>query len=170
MAGYLKAQSAHNLKGGWMQLFATYTFGQGLLTVLELALLFLWVWLAVTVVIDVFRSHDLSGWAKAGWVVLIVLVPLLGVLVYVIARSDKMKAHQVSDQRQQEIASIAELEDLKDRGILTNAEFQRLMEQRQLSQEPPPSPDDDIAELESLKDRGLLTEEEFQSAREKALA
>ena len=153
-----------------MQLFATYTFGQALLTVLELALLFLWVWLAVTVVIDVFRSHDLSGWAKAGWLVLVVLVPLLGVLVYVIARSDKMKAHQVSDQRQQEIASIAELEDLKDRGILTNAEFQRLMEQRQLSQEPPPSPDDDIAELESLKDRGLLTEEEFQSAREKALA
>ena len=96
-----------------MQLFATYTFGQALLTVLELALLFLWIWLAITVVIDVFRSHDLSGWAKAGWLVLIVLVPLLGVLVYVIARSDKMKAHQGSDQRQQEIASIAELADLK---------------------------------------------------------
>ena len=153
-----------------MQLFATYTFGQALLTVLELALLFLWVWLAVTVVIDVFRSHDLSGWAKAGWLLLVVLVPLLGVLIYVIARSDQMKAHQVSDQRQQEIASIAELEDLKDRGILTDAEFQRIKGQRQLSQQPPPSPDDDIAELESLKDRGLLTEEEFQSAREKALA
>ena len=86
-------------------------------------------------------------------------------LIYVIARSDKMKAHQVSDARQQEIASIAELADLKDRGILTDAEFQRIKGQRQLSQEPPPSPDDDIAELESLKDRGLLTEEEFQSAR-----
>ena len=61
-----------------MQLLATYTFGQALLTVLELALLFLWIWLAVTVVMDVFRSHDLSGWAKAGWLVLILLVPLLG--------------------------------------------------------------------------------------------
>ena len=145
-----------------MQLFATYTFGQALLTVLELALLFLWVWLAVTVVIDVFRSHDLSGWAKAGWLVLIVLVPLLGVLVYIIARSDKMKAHQVSDERQQEVAVIAEVKDLRDRGILTDAEFQRITRQRQLSQEPPPSPDEDIAELESLKDRGLLTEEEFR--------
>ncbi|MGZ6725205.1 MAG: SHOCT domain-containing protein [Solirubrobacteraceae bacterium] len=111
-----------------MQLFATYTFGQALLTVLELALLFLWIWLAITVIIDVFRSHDLSGWAKAGWLVLIVLVPLLGVLIYVIARSDTMKAHQVSDARQQEIGSIAELESLKDRGLLSEEEFQRAKE------------------------------------------
>jgi Phospholipase_D-nuclease N-terminal/Short C-terminal domain len=153
-----------------MHLLATYTFGQALLTALELALLFLWIWLAVTVVIDVFRSHDLSGWAKAGWLVLVLLVPLLGVLIYVIARNDKMKAHQVSDERQQEIAVMAELRDLKDRGILTNDEFQRIYAQRQLSKEAPASPDEDIAELESLKDRGLLTEEEFRRAKEKALA
>lgn len=153
-----------------MQLFATYTFGQALLTILEFALLFLWIWVAVTVVIDVFRSHDLSGWAKAGWLVLIVLVPLLGVLIYVIARSDQMKAHKLSDERQQEIAFLAELEDLKDRGILTNEEFQRVRKQRRLSRQAPPSPDDDIAELENLKDRGILTEDEFQRAKEKALA
>ena len=153
-----------------MQLFATYTFGQALLTVLELALLVLWIWLAVTVVVDVFRSHDLTGWAKAGWLVLIILVPLLGVLVYVIARNDKMKAHQVSDERQQEVAFIAEVEDLKNRGILTDEQFQRVTTQRKLSKAAPPSPDDDIAELESLKDRGLLTEEEFRRAKEKALA
>jgi hypothetical protein len=153
-----------------MQLFATYTFGQALLTVLELALLFLWIWLAVTVVVDVFRSHDLSGWAKAGWLVLIVVLPLLGVLIYIIARNDKMKAHQVSDQRQQEVAFIAELRDLKDRGILTDEAFQRAERQSRLSQEAPPSPDEDIAELEALKDRGLLTDEEFQRAKEKALA
>ena len=153
-----------------MQLLATYTFGQALLTVLELALLFLWIWLAVTVVMDVFRSHDLSGWAKAGWLVLVLLVPLLGVLIYVIARNDKMKAHRVSDERQQEIAVMAELRDLKDRGILTDEEFQRIYRQRQLSKEAPASPDEDIAELESLKDRGLLSEEEFRRAKEKALA
>ena len=153
-----------------MQLFATYTFGQALLTVLELALLFLWIWLAITVVMDVFRSHDLSGWAKAGWLLLIVLIPLLGVLIYVIARNDTMKAHQVSDARQQEIASIAELADLKDRGILTDEEFRRVTKQSQLSQSAPPSPDEDIAELEALKDRGLLSEQEFQRAKEKALA
>ena len=153
-----------------MQLFATYTFGQTLLTVLELALLVLWIWLAVTVVIDVLRSHDLSGWAKAAWLVLIVLLPLLGVLVYIIARNDKMKAHQVSDARQQEIASIAELADLKVRGILTDEEFERVTAQRQLSRKAPPSPDEDIAELENLKERGLLSEEEFQRAKAKAMA
>ena len=95
---------------------------------------------------------------------------LVGVLIYVIARGDKMKAHTISDQRQQEIASTAEFEDLKDRGILTDEEFQRVKRQRKLSQQAPPSPDDDIAELENLRDRGLLTDEEFQRAKEKALA
>ena len=153
-----------------MLLSATYTFGQALLTVLELALLFLWIWLAITVITDVFRSHDLSGWAKAGWLFLIVLIPLLGVLIYVIARNDKMKAHQVSDARQQEIASIAEYADLKDRGILTEEEFRRVTKESKLSRSAPPSPDDDIAELEALKERGLLSDEEFKQAKEKALA
>lgn len=153
-----------------MRLFATYTFGQALLTVLEFMLLILWIWLAITVIMDVFRSHDLNGWKKAFWVVLIVLVPLLGVLIYLIARGDEMKAHAVSDQRLQEIASIAGFEDLKDRGILTDEELLRVKRQRKLSQQAPPSPDDDIAELEGLRDRGILTEEEFQRAREKALA
>jgi cytochrome c-type biogenesis protein CcmH/NrfG len=94
----------------------------------------------------------------------------LGVLIYVIARSNQMKAHKLSDERQQEIAFLAELEDLKDRGILTNEEFQRVRKQRRLSREAPPSPDDDIAELENLKDRGILSEDEFQRAKEKALA
>ena len=153
-----------------MQLLATYTFGQVLLTVLEFMLLVLWVWLAITVIMDVFRSHDLNGWKKAFWLLLIVLVPLVGVLIYVIARGDEMKAHNISDQRAQEIASIAELEDLKDRGILTDEEFQRVKRERTLSKQAPPSPDDDIAELEGLRDRGLLTEEEFKRAKEKALA
>jgi Phospholipase_D-nuclease N-terminal/Short C-terminal domain len=153
-----------------MRLFATYTFGQALLTVLEFMLLILWIWLAITVIMDVFRSHDLNGWQKALWLVLIVLVPLVGVLIYVIARGDQMKAHEVSDQRVQEIASIAQFEDLKDRGILTDEEFQRVTRQIKLAQAAPPSPDDDIAELEGLRDRGLLSEEEFQRAKEKALA
>jgi Short C-terminal domain/Phospholipase_D-nuclease N-terminal len=153
-----------------MQLLATYTFGQALLTVLEFALLFLWIWIAVTVVADVLRSHDLSGWAKAGWLVLIFLIPLLGVLIYVIARGDKMKAHEVSSERMQQIAFISELEDLKDRGILTDEEFQRARRKSQPLTAAAPSPDDDVAELEALRARGILTDEEFERAKEKALA
>jgi hypothetical protein len=153
-----------------MELLATYTFGQALLTVLEFALLILWIWLAVTVVVDVFRSHDLSGWAKAGWVVLIVLLPLLGVLVYVIARGDKMKAHEVSQERLQGTAFIADVEDLRSRGILTDDEVQRAKTKSQPITSARPSPDDDVAELEVLRDRGILSDEEFKSAKQRALA
>jgi hypothetical protein len=153
-----------------MELLATYTFGQALLTVLEFALLVLWIWLAVTVVVDVFRSHDLSGWAKAGWVVLIVLLPLLGVLIYVIARGDKMKAHEVSQERLQERAFISDVEDLRTRGILTDDEVQRARTKSQPITSARPSPDDDVDELEVLRDRGILSDEEFQRAKQRALA
>ncbi len=153
-----------------MELFATYTFGQALLTVLEFALLLLWIWLAVTVVIDVLRSQDLSGWAKAGWIVLIVLVPLVGVLIYVIARGDRMKAHEISGERLQERAFIADVEDLRDRGILTEEQAQRARSRSQPITGATPSPDDDVAELEVLRDRGILSDEEFQRAKQRALA
>ena len=153
-----------------MELFATYTFGQALLTVLEFALLFLWIWLAVTVIVDVLRSHDLSGWAKAGWIVLVVLVPLLGVLIYVIARGDKMKAHEVSGERLQERAFIADVEDLRNRGILTDEQVQRARTRSQSITGARPSPDDDVEELEALRDRGILSDAEFKSAKQRALA
>ena len=129
---------------------------------MEFALLVLWIWLAVTVVVDVFRSHDLSGWAKAGWVVLIVLLPLLGVLIYVIARGDKMKAHGVSQERLQERAFISDVEDLRTRVILTDDEVQRARTKSQPITSARPSPDDDVAELAVLRDRGILSDEEFQ--------
>jgi len=153
-----------------MELLATYTFGQALLTVLEFALLILWIWLAVTVVIDVFRSQDLSGWAKAGWLALVVLIPLLGVLIYVIARGDKMKAHEVSGERLQERAFIADVEDLGDRGILTDDQVKRASSKSQPITAATPSPDDDVAELEVLRDRGILSDEEFTRAKKRALA
>ena len=153
-----------------MQLLGTYTFGQALLTVLEFALLFLWIWIAITVVVDVLRSHDLSGWAKAAWLVLIVVVPLLGVLVYVIARGDKMKAHEASGERLQGISYVAELEDLRNRGIISEAEFVRAKAQSEPVRRATPSPDDDVAELKALRDRGILSDEEYESAKQKALA
>ena len=153
-----------------MELFATYTFGQGLLTVLEYALVLLWIGIAVAVVVDIFRSHDLSGWAKGGWLVLIFLLPLLGVLIYVIARGDKMKAHEVSGERLQERAFIADVEDPMNRGILNDEQVQRVRSRSQLITGARPSPDDDVAELEVLRDRGVLSDQEFQHAKQRALA
>ena len=143
-----------------MEVLASITFGQVLLTVLEIALLATWVWVAVSVILDVYRSPDLSPAAKAGWIFVIVLLPLLGVMIYVIAPRDKMGQHEIGAERQ--------LEDLRDRGVLTNEEFQRASERR--ARRTTASRADDVAALEDLRDHGVLTDEEFHRAKDKAAA
>jgi hypothetical protein len=118
---------------------STFTFGDGLLTALELAFLFLWIWIAVGVVFDVFRSRDLSNWGKAAWVLFIFVFPLIGVLGYLIVRGHTMHEHQTQDRAQYEAFrqftqgpnapgptdDLHKLADLRDRGVLTDEEFER---------------------------------------------
>src|SRR5450755_3944592 len=66
-------------------------------TMFEIFLWVIWIWLLIMVFIDIFRSHDLSGWAKALWVLFVVILPFLGVLVYLIARGTNM--HERADDR-----------------------------------------------------------------------
>jgi hypothetical protein len=115
-------------------LIATFTFGDALLTALEFAFLFLWIWIAVGVVFDIFRSHDLSNWAKALWLLFIFVLPLLGVLGYLIVRGHTMHEHQAEDRvHLQAIGQaggspaeeITKLAELKDRGVLSDEEFER---------------------------------------------
>ena len=143
-----------------MQPLASITFGQLLLTVLEIALLATWIWVAVSVILDVYRSPDLAPAAKAGWIFVIVLIPLLGVMIYVIARGDKMGQHEIGGERQ--------LQDLRDRGVLTEEEFERASDR--LARRNSTSRAEDVAALEDLRDHGVLTDEEFQRAKDKAAA
>ena len=62
----------------------------------------LWIWLLVWIFIDIFRSRDLSGWAKALWFLFVLFIPLIGVLAYVIARGDKMQERTAREARQQD--------------------------------------------------------------------
>ena len=94
-----------------------------------------------TIFIDIFRSQDLSGGAKALWFLFVLFIPLIGVLVYLIARGGKMQEHAVQYQRQQDqefradvqeaagsqstADQLAKLADLHDRGDITDAEFER---------------------------------------------
>ena len=128
-----------------MTLLADFTFVDALLTGLELALLFIWIWIAIGVIFDVFRSDDLSGWGKAGWLLLIVIVPLFGVLIYLIARGHKMSEHAVRHARQQDAAF------------------------REYVRSASSTPADDLEKLEDFKNRGVISEEEFQRAKQKAL-
>jgi membrane protein implicated in regulation of membrane protease activity len=110
-------------------------------TILEIFLWVIWFWILITVFIDIFRSQDLSGGAKALWFLFVLFIPLIGVLVYLIARGSKMHEHaarQAQAQEQefrgyvQEAASsgttadqLAKLADLRDRGVITAEEFDR---------------------------------------------
>jgi hypothetical protein len=125
---------------------ATFTFGDALLVGLEFALLFMWIWIAIGVVLDIFRSHDLSGWGKAGWMLLIIILPFLGVLIYLIARGHNMHERAAGDAKASDDAF------------------------RQYVRSAASTPADDVAKLEDLKNRGVITDAEFQSAKAKALA
>jgi len=115
--------------------------GQVFWSMLWFFLFFIWIWLLDIVGSDVFRSHDLSGVAKAIWVIFIILLPYLGVFVYLIARGHKMQEHAVEAAQAQDTAmrqyvqsvapvspadELAKLADLKAKGVIDDAEYERL--------------------------------------------
>jgi hypothetical protein len=120
-------------------LASSYPLFDVFLSVLYFFCFFLWIFLMVTVLIDVFASHDMGGWAKAGWILFLILIPFISVLVYLIARGGKMQQHRVEAMKQSqeafenEVRQVAgtnsadqlhKLADLKDRGVLSDAEFE----------------------------------------------
>src|SRR5688572_18483627 len=88
-----------------MRLFAAeWGTGEVFWSMLWFFLFFIWIWLLILVFSDIFRSHDLSGWAKAIWIIAIILLPYLGVFVYLIARGHKMQDHAIQDAKAQDAA------------------------------------------------------------------
>ena len=115
--------------------------GEVLLTMLYFTCFFIWIWLAISVFIDIFRSPDMGGIHKAIWVVVIILFPLIGVLIYLIVRGGKMNQHAIEAAKAQDAAmqnyirnaagttpadELHRLADLKDRGVIDQAEFDTL--------------------------------------------
>jgi hypothetical protein len=116
-------------------------------TIFMIFLWVIWFWILITIFIDLFRSHDLSGWVKALWFIFILIFPLIGVLVYLIARGGKMHEHAVRDARQQEAEFRSYVQDAAG----------------------PPSSADQLAKLADLRDRGVITAEEFEREKAKIL-
>jgi len=122
---------------------AEFGTGQVFLSFLWFFLFFIWIWLLIVVFSDIFRSHDLSGWAKALWIIFVVILPYLGVFVYLIARGRHMQEHAVSDAKQRDADfrqyvqsaagtsgggaadEITRLADLRDKGVISDAEFEQ---------------------------------------------
>lgn len=117
-------------------------------TMLWFFLFFAWIWMLIAIFGDIFRSADLSGWAKAFWALFIVVLPLLGVLVYLIARGDSMSDRTVESIKAQESATRDYIREAA--GTTSTA--------------------DELAKLSELKSSGVLSEEEFQAQKAKLLA
>ncbi|HEX7290745.1 MAG TPA: SHOCT domain-containing protein [Conexibacter sp.] len=122
-------------------IFADFSLGDALLVTLEIFFLVIWIWILITVLVDLFRDHELSGWAKAVWVFFLIVLPFLGVLIYLIVRGDGMRHRAVEEQRHMQQASeeyirsvagsspvdqLHRLDELRARGTITQDEFERL--------------------------------------------
>jgi hypothetical protein len=119
-----------------------YPLGGVFLSMLYFFLFFIWIWILITVFMDIFRSPDLSGWGKALWSIFVIILPFLGVFIYLIARGGKMQDRKLHDVAQQKEAfdsyvreaagssagdvtsQLTELGSLKSQGVLTDAEFE----------------------------------------------
>lgn len=119
-------------------------------TMLWFFLFVAWIWLLISLVADIFRSRDLSGWAKALWTLLIIVTPLLGALIYLIARGEGMAERNAEERSRREEAF---------RGYV-----------REAAGEPGPSVADELTKLAQLRDAGTISAEEFESQKAKLLA
>jgi hypothetical protein len=106
-------------------------------------LFFIWIWLLISLFSDIFRSEDLGGWGKAGWTIFIIVLPFLGVLVYLIARGKSMQERALKQAADQEKMTRQYIQDVSGASATSAA--------------------DEIAKLAALRDKGLLTEEEFNA-------
>lgn len=111
-------------------------------------LFFVWIWLLIVVFGDVFRSRDLSGWAKAFWILFLIILPLLGVLIYMISRGQSMSERAVQDAAEREKATRQYIQEAA--GTTSSA--------------------DELVKLSQLRDSGVLTAEEFAAQKAKLLA
>ena len=122
---------------------ATFGTGEVFWSMLWFFLWIIWIWLLIMVFSDIFRSRDLSGWAKALWTIFVVILPYIGILVYFIAHGHKMSEHAMEAAQAQDAAArqyiqstvattgtdaadeLTKLADLKSKGLITDADFEQ---------------------------------------------
>jgi Phospholipase_D-nuclease N-terminal/Short C-terminal domain len=126
---------------------ADISFGELLLTVFEIFLFVVWIWILFTIIGDIFRDHEMSGWSKAIWIVFLVFIPYISMLVYLIARGSGMRERTLKAQ--------AEAKQHFDSYVQEQAHT---------------SPADELHKLNDLKEKGALSAEEFNQAKAKLLA
>ena len=131
-----------------MLLLLAETFWQVIWTMFIFFLWIIWIWLLIVVFSDLFRRHDCSGWAKAGWSIFIILLPFLGVFVYLIAQGKQM-----GERRMAEVQAAQQDMDAYVKQVAASAD-----------------PAEQIAKAKQLLDSGAIDQAEFDALKAKALA
>ena len=127
---------------------ASYPFLDILWDILIIFAWFIFIWIAITVLIDVFRRHDISGWGKAAWVVFVVLIPWIGVLVYLIVNHSGMNERSVKEAR----ASQAQFDEYVRQAAGSGGAA------------------GEIEKAKQLLDSGAISQQEFEALKAKALS
>jgi Short C-terminal domain/Phospholipase_D-nuclease N-terminal len=130
-------------------LIAEYTFGSALLTVLSIFIFMAWILVLFTILGDLFRDHDVSGFGKAVWVLFLIFLPFLTGLIYLLVRGGGMSKRAIASQKE------------------AQEHFQDYVRQTAGSGT---SSADEIAKLADLRDKGTISADEFEAAKAKALA
>ena len=125
---------------------ADITFGELLLVVVEIFLFVIWIWILFTIITDIFRDHEMSGWAKAIWILFLVFIPFLTGLVYLIVRGSGMR----------------------DRSIKAQTDAKKHFDEY-VREQAHASPADELHKLNELREKGALSQEEFDRAKAKLL-
>ncbi len=131
-----------------MLIATSYPFLEVFWTMLIFFGFVIWIWILFTVIADIFRRRDTSGWVKVAWIAFIIIIPYFGVFVYLIAEHKGMTERTISRQKEAETQV---------------AEYVK-------SVAPQADPSEQIAKAKSLLDQGTITETEFNQIKQKALA
>lgn len=131
-------------------LAAEWGVGQVLWTMIWFTIFFIWIWILISVFADIFRSHDMSGAAKALWIIFVVLLPYLGVFIYLIARGGGMAERNMAAAKKQDEAMRAYVRDAAGSTGGSTAE--------------------ELDKLAALKDKGVITDDEFAAQKAKLLS
>jgi Short C-terminal domain/Phospholipase_D-nuclease N-terminal len=129
-------------------LAADYPFLDVLWTMFIFFLFIIWIWILITVFADIFRRKDTSGFGKAAWIIFVILLPYLGVLVYLIANHDGMADRNIAQMQKQQQATDAYIQSVAGSGGAAA----------------------EIEKAKGLLDSGAITQAEFDAIKQKALA
>jgi hypothetical protein len=131
-------------------LLAEFGTGQVFWSMLWFFMFFIWIWLLIMVFSDIFRDHSMGGGAKALWIIFIIVLPYLGVLIYLIARGKSMQERAIKQAADQEAQFRGYVQSVAATSGGGSA--------------------DEIAKLADLRDKGVISQEEFDAAKAKALS